>query len=336
MDIAKTVKISKIVNTVLLGFVIFMMVFFYISQAWFLVYFSIPTICVYLLGYYLIRTMKLYYYALMIYGWITIYMGVTTVCMGYKYGFHLYALSLIPIVYYINYLAYKIKSKRVGSGLISAIILTICLVSGIYSLIHGPIYPENKTYALIFCLVNTLSVCSFLIFYTKIIINDIIVSEEKLKEMSYMDKLTGLYNRHYMMERLEEAVSEESGVMAIMDIDDFKFINDEYGHNAGDYVLKKMAMIMRTRCGDMIISRWGGEEFLLLAVENTDFYEKMEALRGAIQNTEFEFEGQKLKVTVTLGVSERGQISSINKWVQAADDRLYQGKRSGKNKVVGL
>ncbi len=335
MDADKINKITYVVNTSLLGIVVFLMWFFYVCHATFLVYFSIPTICVYLIGYYIIHKRRLYYYVMMIYIWITIYMCLTVVCLGYNYGFQLYPLSMIPIIYYINYLAYKFNLKRVSSAVIVAGII-ICYLGGtVYVLINGPVYEGNSTLSVIACCANSIYVFGLLILYTKTIMKTIISSEEKLKQMSYIDELTGLFNRHYMVSELEEAMKvEDSEAVAIIDIDDFKKINDEYGHNAGDYVLRKVSEVMQENCENAIISRWGGEEFLLIMNKQDDYFQQMEMLRGAVEQTTFEFEEQMIQVSVTIGLSERKNITSVNKWVQAADDKLYTGKRSGKNVVI--
>ena len=90
--------------------------------------------------------------------------------------------------------------------------------------------------------------------------------ENQLKQTALIDRLTGLYNRHYMVGRLESAVKENGPhSVAMIDIDDFKKINDRYGHNAGDYVLVNVARILKNICRDCKVSRWGGEEFLILA-----------------------------------------------------------------------
>ena len=138
-----------------------------------------------------------------------------------------------------------------------------------------------------------------------------------------------------MMEKLKD-ISErnENDVVAMIDLDDFKKINDIHGHNAGDYVLKKTAELMKETCSESTISRWGGEEFLILFNENTDINEILEKLRLAVDSYNYIYDGEKIKVSVTIGYARRENITSIDKWIQEADDKLYIGKKSGKNIVV--
>ena len=280
MNLKSIKKLTFIVNTAILFMVVGLMLFFYMCHATFLVYFSIPTFFVYVFGYILIATGRLSGYMSLVYFWLTLYMSISTVCLGYSYGFHLYSMSMIPIIYYTNYMAYKLNTKRVLTGLFSGIIIICYLICTLYVSIKGSIYEENEFFAMIFWVGNSLIVFSFLVFYTKYTIDTMIGSEKKLKEMSYVDRLTGLYNRHYMMEKLEEAhKSPEESIIAMIDIDDFKKINDVYGHNAGDYVLEKLASVMKANCENCIISRWGGEEFLILVNDNGSGFDLMEKLR---------------------------------------------------------
>ena len=162
------------------------------------------------------------------------------------------------------------------------------------------------------------------------------MSEEKLKEMSYADRLTGLYNRHFMMEELSDLSRCNTGdALAMIDIDNFKKINDVYGHNAGDYVLKKLADIMRVSCHDQIVSRWGGEEFLILLKDMTDVYEHLETLRKAVESSEFVYEDRKIDVTITIGYAMKKDTASLDEWIRKADEKLYYGKNNGKNVVIG-
>ena len=153
-----------------------------------------------------------------------------------------------------------------------------------------------------------------------------------LTERANKDYLTKLYNRNYTMDKIKDAFADgQLYYIAMIDIDNFKRINDTYGHSAGDVVLKKVASVMETVCSDSTVARWGGEEFLILSLTGPELIEK---LRDEIENTPVEFEDQKIKVTVTAGVSSREGFGSVDKWIIAADEKLYYGKNNGKNRVV--
>lgn len=330
-------RLAFVVNTVILGLVIGLMAFFKLAGATFLVYFSIPTMAVYIVGYFLIRRERLDHYVWMVYLWLTFYMGVTTVCLGYGYGFHLYCFSMIPITFVTEYMSYRLGTKRgIKAMPLSISIAVYYLVCTGFVAYCGPIYENGRGMELFFWAFNAVTVFGFLIYYTNTLIKSIIASEEKLKEIAHTDRLTGLYNRHYMHERLDSLPQGSgAGTLALADIDDFKRINDVYGHNAGDLVLRTVSDIMRRECTGCDIARWGGEEFLILIPRGADGAEDTpERMRREIEAAPVVFEGQSIKVTVTVGMAGREEAQSIDEWIQTVDERLYIGKKSGKNRVV--
>ena len=166
--------------------------------------------------------------------------------------------------------------------------------------------------------------------------NNSVATEKKLEKVALEDKLTGLYNRHYLLARMEAIpVSERSGYwLAILDIDDFKKVNDVYGHNCGDYVLKRVADEAKAVCAECKVCRWGGEEFVILGMRSEVSEDVLEKLRGNIAKIAFEYEEKRLSVTVTIGVSGFSPEYTTDTWVSSADKNLYIGKHSGKNCVV--
>ena len=341
MDTKKAKKVTFIVNTIILILVFGLMGFFYMCHATFLVYFSIPTALIYLIGYYLISIQRLEIYVRLVYIWLTLYMCTTTLCLGYNFGFHLYCMSMIPVIFVTEYIARKLGKPKIGAAKVSvAISIAYILCTGYVGAFH-PIYDVDQKFTMVFWITNALTVFSFLIFYSSWMMKLVIQSEEKLSEMAHIDKLTGLYNRHYMLEQLELSdKSKKNRFVAIADIDSFKKINDTYGHNAGDYILSHLAGIMKDTCRDCIVSRWGGEEFLLLFPGNTaqksNGIKHMEMLREKIASSEFVFEGTKIDVTITIGLADYDPELSTDKWIQKADEGLYYGKNHGKNQVVKL
>ena len=124
----------------------------------------------------------------------------------------------------------------------------------------------------------------------------------------------------------------------MLDIDYFKKVNDTFGHDVGDQVLKQVATRMNDitkHTLEVFACRWGGEEFLILYEDKIDKEKNVfEKLRKAIDSEKFVFDDQEIKVTVTIGLAEKINDGPIDKWVQAADEKLYRGKKSGKNIVV--
>ena len=153
------------VNSAIILMVLALALFFYLTKARFMVYFSIPTFFVYVFMYILISRGMYSGFLRIVYFWLTLYMGVATVCLGYSYGFHLYSMSMIPIIYYTNYMAYKLNLRKVGTGIYSGMIVIMYLLSTMHVSIYGPIYESNEFFSMIFWVVNSLIVFSFLVFY---------------------------------------------------------------------------------------------------------------------------------------------------------------------------
>jgi diguanylate cyclase (GGDEF)-like protein len=163
--------------------------------------------------------------------------------------------------------------------------------------------------------------------------------KEKLKESAEKDYLTKLYNRRKLHKILNRKIKEaqrynRSFCVAILDIDFFKKINDTYGHNKGDEVLKELAEILQKNLRETdIIGRWGGEEFLLILDDASleDAYKKCETIRKKIEINRFE---EVLKVTCSIGVAEySGEESIFDEIIEKADFVLYQAKEHGRNRV---
>ena len=336
MNIQSIKKLAFFVNTIVLVLVFGLLAFFIVCDLKLLIYFSIPTVLVYVAGFFLIHKNRLYEYACMVFFWLTLYMGVTTVCLGYGCGFHLYCFSVIPITFVTKYMSYKLGSPGINPIYLSVAIAAIYLVCTGYAARHGAIYQLDSNIQSFFLGFNAISVFGFLIYYSTQMINSIIKSEEKLAEAAHTDRLTGLYNRRYVLERLDSMQDDGTAVcLAMADIDDFKKINDVYGHDAGDEVLKSVSETMRSECEGCTIARWGGEEFLIILPAELEMAEKMlEHMRESIMGKDMTFDGSRVAVTVTVGLSEREPGQSIDEWTKDVDRKLYIGKNSGKNKVV--
>lgn len=160
---------------------------------------------------------------------------------------------------------------------------------------------------------------------------------DALKVMVEQDPLTMLYNRRTCNRMIQKLVEEKINFTIVMgDIDFFKKINDQYGHACGDSVLKKVSSIIKDNvigCG--FAARWGGEEFLLIYVmEHLEAKQKVEALAQTIRDTIFQYEENEVRVTMTIGVQEMDFEDSYEKMIKLADDKLYSGKRNGRNQIV--
>lgn len=164
----------------------------------------------------------------------------------------------------------------------------------------------------------------------------------QLYEKATTDSLTGLLNRRKMLdfieyehERTDRTRQAYSLVMA--DIDFFKQINDTYGHDCGDLVLREIASILLTQVRKQDqVSRWGGEEFLMLLpdTKGEGALFLAEKIRDTIENHDFTCNRDKVHMTMTFGISTRGNAKDVEELIKQADIALYTGKESGRNRSI--
>ena len=166
--------------------------------------------------------------------------------------------------------------------------------------------------------------------------------QRSLRNLVEQDTLTELNNRRFADKRLKQTQMQANihgthFVIMIGDIDLFKSINDTYGHECGDLVLKRVSFVLKKNMvGKGFVARWGGEEFLFL-YENTDIesiYAEAEKLLNDIRNMSVTYDDQSIKITMTFGLAEGGVNSNIKELLQEADSKLYRGKSQGRNQIV--
>ncbi len=165
---------------------------------------------------------------------------------------------------------------------------------------------------------------------------------KQLENLTRTDPLTGLSNRRDIIEKMEfELLTFErykrAFSLAIGDIDNFKKINDTYGHDCGDFILIEISNIMKSKIRTQdFVSRWGGEEFLIF-FPATDLDEVgiiAERIRETIEKTEFTYNNNNIKVTISFGCSNYDKAMPLKQCIKYADERLYKAKASGKNVII--
>ena len=164
---------------------------------------------------------------------------------------------------------------------------------------------------------------------------------EEQRQKALIDPLTGLPNRAAWSERLDHEISEwqqhgNTLMLAMLDLDHFKRINDNYGHLAGDKVLKLIASVLRKRLrGTDFIARFGGEEFVLLMPSTVPAagMKLLEYLRASIEACPFHFKGERVTITISMGLTafKPGEHSDLV--LKRADQALYRAKNAGRNRV---
>jgi two-component system, cell cycle response regulator len=161
--------------------------------------------------------------------------------------------------------------------------------------------------------------------------------------MAIIDGLTQIFNKRYFLEFIDREVARCARynrplTLIMFDIDHFKKINDEHGHLAGDYVLKRLANLIFAKNirKEECFARYGGEEFAIVLPDTPKNNGAIlaEKIREMIEQTKFEFETNTIPLTISMGVTELQKGDTVDSFIHRADGKLYEGKQGGRNRVV--
>ncbi len=268
---------------------------------------------------------------------ILIFSLISELVSGGSFFYIFYVVGMISVVFYLLPPKRRLKHIFQGVGIVFAVaiyfvhIREICIFPK-----YADIVQMSKQE------VGFLNLCItlFTLFYvSNLYFFEMNEANDKLAYCSDHDLMTGLFNRRFFEHIMQRNKSENENkyTMGIFDIDDFKKVNDTYGHQAGDCVLKTISKIIEESSSDEYVTvRWGGEEFVLYMPRTDEItaYEHLDFLRKRIANTVIDFDDKKIQITVTVGMCTGTSLTDYELVLRTADDRLYYGKRNGKNCVV--
>jgi len=228
-------------------------------------------------------------------------------------------------------------------------VLVLAYRIGLYAYARGadPVYQLSDNAGIVFQTTNStvffLLVALICILFSSSIQDaerQLRLDNEHLNREAGTDPLTGLPNRREMIsiiEAFQNTNPEHVFSVAIADIDYFKKVNDTYGHACGDYTLVKLTDLFKTESKDRFTAaRWGGEEFCFFLPDQNldDAGQIMNDLSFAVERMPLDFEDNHFNITITIGVEETDFHSSLEQLLDSADEKLYLGKNSGRNRVV--
>lgn len=286
------------------------------------------------------------------YAEITFFASYATLLAGWDWGFMIYLFALTPVSFYLAYSSPQFEKSIKKPVMFVLISMFVYIGIKILCVYIEPIYtqrPYDQSLTGMYVFNSILTFFSLLLFSILFTIeirqNELRLEEQYalLENISSKDPLTGLINRRSMDKYLTKAVdsSRQKGhIFSVIlgDIDDFKKVNDTYGHNIGDAVLVNVAKtIKETVSPGCEICRWGGEEILIYVPENKKTTKELgEKIRQAISKISVPTENKNelIHITMTFGLAEYSPGIALNKMVSIADSRLYYGKHHGKNQVV--
>lgn len=262
---------------------------------------------------------------------------LSELALGRDYGFFLYIVGMSATIFY---LVPSYKNKRFLyqiTGIALAIVLeAVVMLSGIsFPRMQEPLAPYQPVFYLVNIGLTATIVMAAAFFYAK----QLETVWETLRYNMNHDVLTGLYNRRFFEQQIGQIREREKSpfVITMLDIDFFKKVNDTYGHEAGDEVLIQVSARLKEAAGkENLAVRWGGEEFIIYFSNTTaeQIYPKMEDLRKRIEDMVVEVAGKEIYVTITSGIAIGMPDSNYEKVIHNADEKLYLGKRRGRNQVV--
>lgn len=271
---------------------------------------------------------------------ILIFTIVTVFYLGWDIGVQHFLTVLLVFVFFSKY------KHETAKFFFALFLFALRLILYFYCKLNDPVVSMSSDLSSAMQIVN-----SFFIFLSLGLIaylfstttqemeGKLIEYNRKLMKQANTDTLTGLYNRRRTMEYLEQLLKTPDTQISIClcDIDFFKRVNDTYGHDIGDVVLKKISETFQKRLPpDTFISRWGGEEFLLIfpRLNGDEAIIALETLRQKIKEIVFDGGMETFSVTLTYGVVEYDYRSDITTLLKEADEKLYLGKESGRDRII--
>ena len=261
--------------------------------------------------------------------------------LGWDTGVQHFIIVLLVLSFFSSYSNYGTKALYVT--------ILCCFRIYLYFLCRSkdPIILLTDSMTNLLQIINTIAIFWCLSIIAYIFSKDSQTLEGKLVEYNNIledqantDALTGLYNRRKAMQYLAKRLVPTNGdftSVCICDIDFFKKVNDNYGHDIGDIVLQNIADVMITTLNkNVLVARWGGEEFLIIfsSCNGDDAYLQLERLRDNIKALKFNAGEKQFSITMTFGLTEYDFHSDIDAIIKEADEKLYMGKENGRDQIV--
>ncbi|MCR5421517.1 MAG: GGDEF domain-containing protein [Lachnospiraceae bacterium] len=282
---------------------------------------------------------------------ILLHSMLVSILLGWNWGFMTYTLGLIPLSYYIIYTVEYFKNNLKVPALLSSIVFICYFVTRFINSKFGIIITKDISPTIIrFTYYFNITLTFLLLWIVSLLFslevyymqNNLENKNNSLEQLANYDPLTKLLNRRSMdlilAKSINDASSNISDIFCVImaDIDDFKMVNDTYGHNVGDLVLTEVSNIITREVRDIdYICRWGGEEILILI--NAPKEKSINVANRICNNVaehKIEIDDNTIKVTLTLGVAQYKSSDTVKSLIERADKCLYIGKQSGKNRVI--
>ena len=332
-------KLTSLVSNISFGLVhIFYLILFLINHAWIMAGINVGSITIYIIGLILILFKKYRIFSTICGLEITIYMTVATMILGYNSGFWICLIGMCILAFVSGYFFRK-QAGGAYMRFVACIVFFICYIFlYFYCKNVDSYYHLNPTLERALFIFHSIIVFVFVIAFMFVLTDYVNLLENRITRESETDKLTEIANRNALNNYYEKIKNQIGNyLIAIFDIDDFKKFNDVNGHLCGDFVLKEIAKIAKENSYNDLVSRWGGEEFVVVSLIEGDIDQtinKIDNIRKMISEHKFLYGNKKLHSTITIGVTICDSNKTLDELINLADKKLYKGKKEGKNKTV--
>jgi diguanylate cyclase (GGDEF)-like protein len=299
-----------------------------------LAWINLVSVAIYTLAYFLVTRRRLHLAVMLIWLEVFPHAVIGTLMLGWESGFHYLPLMFIPSVVMTN-------SRRQAQVFIVGMLVFLFTLDAVARHLGALAPISNASLIAIKWLNITLFIAMFsaLASYYRQKIGKV---EKRLQTLATQDPLTGLHNRRHFQPVAEREMARTlrsggNSCLIIMDIDFFKPINDNYGHEAGDLVLVAVSRLLRKNLRDAdTLARWGGEEFVVLMpdAQGSEAMTMAERIRRAVEACPVSYQGCAIHFTMSFGVTQFKPGDTLNTVIARADQALYQSKAEGRNRIT--
>lgn len=334
-------NLTFVVNIVFLIWHMVLLLVFGYEQIWIMTVFNVFSLCIYIRTLFMLRVHRTRGVIRMMYVELLFHMVTSVICMGWNLGFQEYAFGILPIIMFGDYIEDANRLRKSSIAMVLSVAVSYFGLS-VWTSIREPLYVfATREGTSLFSIINgtatIISVSVYFLVFTQMVLG----FERGLIQDASSDSLTGLPNRRMLREYREKLAAADDYCVFMLDVDNFKHINDTYGHDIGDCVLKEIGKLLteyKHTLKKFMPLRWGGEEFVVIYSDaNLGREEKirqMEVVRHQIGELRVAVPEGELRFTVTVGAAAVGEETGIENLIALADSRMYYGKEHGKDRMV--
>ena len=264
---------------------------------------------------------------------VLVHAGLGTVLVGWESGFHYFLLMFIPALF--------VTMRARSAWILVACMWAYYVGLDVLMWYIEPVQPISSNALLAVHVFNLTVVFGMFSYLSLFYVTTVTRAHKRLARMATTDSLTGLFNRRHIIALTEKELARHHRrpsnlTFMLMDIDHFKQINDQHGHDVGDRVLGGVSQVLKDSMREQdFIGRWGGEEFLAV-LPGTDIEQaaaSAERIRKAIEALVVESDGKRISVTISIGITQYRAEELLSSAIARADHALYEGKSAGRNRV---